>query len=211
MVEHRKLRPWAARMGVRPTRGVLLYAVRSPTPPEFAHQHQSLNVPTTGRSCGVGARHGPSRRFGPPGTGKTLLARAVATAFEGAFLPLAIPDLLKSMVRPPLYDGARGLTRPLTRAGGRAGLPWTAARGQVGESERALARAFRAARQSAPCVIFVDEIDALFGRKDSDDAMAPGHGQVRARTKAGGDGAVGRWNSSHCRPPLQRTWSVTAS
>ena len=39
------------------------------------------------------------RRYGPPGTGKTLLARAVATAFDGCFLPLAIPDVLKSLVR----------------------------------------------------------------------------------------------------------------
>jgi len=28
-----------------------------------------------------------------------LLARAVATAFDGCFLPLAIPDVLKSLVR----------------------------------------------------------------------------------------------------------------
>lgn len=36
------------------------------------------------------------------------------------------------------------------------------ARGEVGESERLLAETFKKARRSIPCVIFIDEIDALF-------------------------------------------------
>ena len=53
--------------------------------------------------------------YGPPGTGKTLLARAVATAFDGCFLPLAIPDVLKSLVR-DVYGRAL-LARPTLTKG----------------------------------------------------------------------------------------------
>lgn len=36
------------------------------------------------------------------------------------------------------------------------------ARGEVGASERALASAFATARREAPCVLFIDEVDAIF-------------------------------------------------
>ncbi|KAH6561654.1 hypothetical protein BASA60_011433 [Batrachochytrium salamandrivorans] len=39
--------------------------------------------------------------------------------------------------------------------------------GHVGDSEKALAGAFREARKRAPCVMFLDEIDALFQKRDS--------------------------------------------
>ncbi|KAI8912130.1 P-loop containing nucleoside triphosphate hydrolase protein, partial [Entophlyctis helioformis] len=38
--------------------------------------------------------------------------------------------------------------------------------GHVGESEKALANAFQDARRRAPCIIFMDEIDALFQNRD---------------------------------------------
>jgi SpoVK/Ycf46/Vps4 family AAA+-type ATPase len=39
---------------------------------------------------------------------------------------------------------------------------------QVGESEKRLAEVFRKARQSSPCIIFFDEIQAVFShRSDS--------------------------------------------
>ena len=37
----------------------------------------------------------------------------------------------------------------------------------VGESERAVRRVFQRARNSAPCVIFFDELDALCPRRSS--------------------------------------------
>ncbi|ORX99933.1 AAA-domain-containing protein [Basidiobolus meristosporus CBS 931.73] len=84
------------RLGVRPSRGILLY--------------------------------------GPPGTGKTLLAKAVATESSANFLPVLIPDLIKS---------------------------------EIGESEKALANIFRVAKRCSPCIVFLDELEALFGNRES--------------------------------------------
>jgi hypothetical protein len=40
-------------------------------------------------------------------------------------------------------------------------------KGLVGESEKALARVFAVARQAAPCVVFFDEFQAMFGDRES--------------------------------------------
>jgi transitional endoplasmic reticulum ATPase len=78
--------------------------------------------------------------YGAPGCGKTQLARHTAA----------------------LASGATG------------GGTWHFAhidaaelvRSTVGDSERRLAAAFLRARQCAPCVLFIDEIEALFGARD---------------------------------------------
>ncbi|CAI2166735.1 19572_t:CDS:10 [Funneliformis geosporum] len=72
--------------------------------------------------------------YGPPGTGKTLLAKAVATESSAHFMPISIPELIKS---------------------------------EVGESEKAIANIFRIAIQCSPCIIFLDELEAIFGNRDS--------------------------------------------
>ena len=142
----------------------------------------------------------------------------MATAFDGAFVPLTIPDLLKPMVqlRHSKWrhrERGRGSTRtesltspvrlrlfsvrciPFVFACSLyAGPPPPAPFPKVGESERAVARAFANARQCAPCVLLLDEIDALFGRKETDTAMSPGHSQVQPAYA----GAVG--------PPHGCTW-----
>ncbi|XRB05201.1 cell division control protein 48 [Pycnococcus provasolii] len=94
-----------ARLGVRPSRGVLLY--------------------------------------GPPGTGKTSLARAIARAAARPLISLSASDLFAA---------------------------------HVGEGEANLRDAFRRAREAAPCILLIDEIDAVGGA---------------ARTKSGGGGAPG--------------------
>ncbi|KAJ3184322.1 hypothetical protein HDU87_005170 [Geranomyces variabilis] len=39
-------------------------------------------------------------------------------------------------------------------------------KGEVGESEKAIAHTFRTARRCSPCVVFIDELEALFSRHD---------------------------------------------
>ena len=65
--------------------------------------------------------------YGPPGTGKTMLARGVAGEMGASFLPVGIPDVMRSA---------------------------------VGASEGLVAALFAVARESAPCVLFFDEIQA---------------------------------------------------
>ncbi|KAJ1977818.1 hypothetical protein H4R35_002146, partial [Dimargaris xerosporica] len=67
-------------------------------------------------------------------------------------------------------------------------------KGEVGDSEKAVAHYFRLAKQLSPCVLFMDELEALFGRKDTSgqlgknlisqlllelDAIGDGHGHCR--------------------------------
>ncbi|KAF9376493.1 hypothetical protein CPB97_010762 [Podila verticillata] len=85
-----------ARLGIRPSKGILLY--------------------------------------GAPGTGKTLLAKAVATESEANFMAVSIPDLIK---------------------------------GEVGESEKAIAKIFKTATRCSPCIVFLDELEAIFGSRES--------------------------------------------
>ncbi|RIA92105.1 P-loop containing nucleoside triphosphate hydrolase protein [Glomus cerebriforme] len=72
--------------------------------------------------------------YGPPGTGKTLLAKAVATESSAHFMPISIPELIKS---------------------------------EVGESEKAIAKVFQIAIRCSPCIIFLDELEAMFGDRES--------------------------------------------
>ena len=47
---------------------------------------------------------------------------------------------------------------------------------KVGESEKAIAQLFEKARKNAPSIIFLDEIDSLFRKRDSD-----GSGELSSR------------------------------
>ncbi|KAJ3181941.1 hypothetical protein HDU85_003458 [Gaertneriomyces sp. JEL0708] len=74
--------------------------------------------------------------YGPPGTGKTLLLRSL----------LSIPS-------------SAGITfLPLS-------IPHLI-HGSVGESEKTIIRTFTHAIRHAPAVIFIDELEAMFGRRD---------------------------------------------
>lgn len=75
--------------------------------------------------------------YGAPGCGKTALARhAAQRASGGATWHFAHIDAAELV------------------------------RSTVGDSERRLAAAFARARQCAPCVLFIDELEALFGARD---------------------------------------------
>ncbi|KAG5331333.1 NVL protein, partial [Acromyrmex charruanus] len=81
---------------------------------------------------------------GPPGCGKTLLAKAVANEAGINFISVKGPELL-NMASFNIY---------------------------VGESEKAVRQCFLRARNSMPCVIFFDEIDALCPKRTEGDNSA---------------------------------------
>ena len=40
-------------------------------------------------------------------------------------------------------------------------------KGEVGESEKAIANIFKVASRCSPCVIFLDELEAIFGSRET--------------------------------------------
>ena len=104
---------------------------------------------------------------GPPGCSKTTLVRAVANASGAAFLTLSgTPSML------------RGATAYRTHACLRVLAPCACVCACVcvspaaeifssllGEAERTLRELFRRAREAAPAVVFLDEVDAIVGSR----------------------------------------------
>jgi SpoVK/Ycf46/Vps4 family AAA+-type ATPase len=89
--------------------------------------------------------------FGPPGTGKTLVAKALAK--EAGCRMMAInPSDVMDMV---LFQLSRLLMKTLNKVGSQ----------YVGEGEKLVKSVFSLARRLSPCVVFLDEIDALFGAR----------------------------------------------
>lgn len=93
--------------------------------------------------------------YGPPGTGKTLLARAVASSLETNFLKgksrkMNILQIAKmfAVVSSAIVDK------------------------YIGESARLIREMFGYAKEHEPCIIFMDEIDAIGGRRFSEGTSA---------------------------------------
>ncbi|CAI0377568.1 unnamed protein product [Linum tenue] len=82
--------------------------------------------------------------YGPPGTGKTLLARAIASNIDANFLKVIFWKCVNLLVI-KLY---------------------------IGESARLIREMFGYARDHQPCIIFMDEIDAIGGRRFSEGTSA---------------------------------------
>ena len=95
--------------------------------------------------------------YGPPGTGKTLLARAVASSLETNFL-----------------KGARQLKACHMRPANVEFLVVSSAivDKYIGESARLIREMFGYAKEHEPCIIFMDEIDAIGGRRFSEGTSA---------------------------------------
>ncbi|KAL8689348.1 MAG: hypothetical protein Q9218_004965 [Villophora microphyllina] len=84
--------------------------------------------------------------YGPPGTGKTLLAKAVAKESGATILEISGAEGLIEVV--DIHDK------------------------YVGESEKNIRAIFTLARKLKPCVVFIDEADALLGsRNDSANSL----------------------------------------
>jgi 26S proteasome regulatory subunit T4 len=124
--------------------------------------------------------------YGPPGTGKTLLARALACNLNATFLKVGVPGeraddttnhvaelqphavcclLLSSHLLPPpppslsFHDGHQVVASAIVDK-------------YIGESARVIREMFGYAKEHAPCVIFMDEIDAIGGKRYNEGTSA---------------------------------------
>ncbi len=107
----------------------------------------------------------------------------IRTVSEAVLLPLSRPDALAAMGVPRasfgvLLHGPSGTGKStLGRALATAARPYASflavecpelVNKVVGESERAVARLFQTARQVAPCILFLDHVEAIAGKRGFD-------------------------------------------
>lgn len=93
--------------------------------------------------------------YGPPGTGKTLLARAVASSLETNFL-----------------KGSYAVAYLTTLTDCYLVVSSAIVDKYIGESARLIREMFGYAKEHEPCIIFMDEIDAIGGRRFSEGTSA---------------------------------------
>eukprot|EP01134_Creolimax_fragrantissima_P007695 CFRG7695T1 len=101
---------------------------------------------------------------------KLVLEDAVVTVFRHAdvFARLGIDSVRGVLLHGPPGTGKTMIAKAMA---GRAGVRFVSlsipviVHGEVGESEKALSNAFSKARKAAPCILFFDEIQALFGKR----------------------------------------------
>ena len=107
--------------------------------------------------------------YGPPGTGKTLLARAVASQLDANFLKVvssAIVDKYIGNNNKTIYRNILPLkTNKILDS---LLIPFIFLIIILGESARLIREMFNYARDHQPCIIFMDEIDAIGGRRFSE-------------------------------------------
>jgi 26S proteasome regulatory subunit T4 len=97
--------------------------------------------------------------YGPPGTGKTLLARAVASSLETNFLKGV------SLIPPSInLQSSNVYFQPVVSS--------AIVDKYIGESARLIREMFGYAKEHEPCIIFMDEIDAIGGRRFSEGTSA---------------------------------------
>ncbi|KAF9598059.1 hypothetical protein IFM89_024046 [Coptis chinensis] len=104
--------------------------------------------------------------YGPPGTGKSYLAKAVATEADSTFFrlkpraPLRLASrLTEAEIHSQVYAKVPSPEKPVFVSSSDLVSKW------MGESEKLVSNLFQMARESAPSIIFVDEIDSLCGTR----------------------------------------------
>ena len=126
-------------------------------PPHCLHEHR-CKVPSrrVASRYAVGQHRtccSPAHPFtfaGPSGTGKTLVARAVAGEAGVPFIACSASDFVEMLVGECTAPHWRGVIRvPLTVLG------------VVGRGASRIRNLFERARRMAPCIVFIDELDAL--------------------------------------------------
>jgi 26S proteasome regulatory subunit T5 len=85
--------------------------------------------------------------YGPPGTGKTLLARACAAQTSACYLKLAGPALVQVSSAIPSTNRHEGKPADIQM--------------YIGDGAKLVRDAFELAKQKAPAIIFIDELDAI--------------------------------------------------
>lgn len=104
--------------------------------------------------------------FGPPGCSKTMIAKALATESKVNFLNIKVSHSKHLFI-------SIAISRNCCLQGPELFSKW------VGESEKAVREVFRKARQVAPSIIFIDEIDALGGERGSSSSGSGSNVQER--------------------------------
>ncbi|XP_050230776.1 26S proteasome regulatory subunit S10B homolog B isoform X1 [Mercurialis annua] len=110
--------------------------------------------------------------YGPPGTGKTLLARAIASNIDANFLKVNIiiftthPFCLLNFVDCEWFPSS---IHPFIFV---KVVSSAIIDKYIGESARLIREMFGYARDHQPCIIFMDEIDAIGGRRFSEGTSA---------------------------------------
>jgi len=82
----------------------------------------------------------------------------------------------------------------------------------LGESEKNVRAAFRSAEKNAPAILFFDEIDAVGGRRDDDQAASGKRIVNEMLVQMGGVAWAGAWPSSRStagRSPSTKPWITT--
>lgn len=107
---------------------------------------------------------------------KRLLTEAVLwpQAQAQSYQALGLPSLSGVLMSGPPGSGKTLLARALAKESGMNFIPLRPARIMsqfLGEAERAIAEIFTKARHSAPCLVFLDELDALAPRRAGKDAV----------------------------------------